>query len=162
MTVTDALVANNTTYAQSYDGSVAGTPALRVVVVACMDARLDVYRALGLRRGEAHVLRNGGGAVTDDVIRSLALSQRLLGTEEIVLVHHTQCGLQTVTDAQFKGAIRADTGLEPPWDVETFTDTDEDVRKGMARIRANPFLPHREAVRGFVFDVSTGLLREVV
>jgi carbonic anhydrase len=126
-----------------------------------MDARLNVYGALGLTEGEAHVIRNAGGVVTDDTIRSLTISQRLLGTTEIVLIHHTRCGMMTFTDDQFKAAIEADTGIRPPWAAEAFGDLDGDVRQSIARIKASPFIPHPEHVRGFVFDVDTGLLREV-
>jgi carbonic anhydrase len=136
-------------------------PTAHLAVVACMDARLNVYGALGLAEGEAHVIRNAGGVVTDDAIRSLAISQRLLGTTEIVLIHHTRCGMLTFTDDQFKAAIEADTGIRPPWAVEAFGDLDGDVRQSIARVKASPFIPHTSQVRGFVFDVDTGLLREV-
>jgi carbonic anhydrase len=130
-----------------------------VAIVACMDARLDPYALLGLTQGDAHVIRNAGGAVTDDAIRSLAISQRLLGTEAIVLIHHTDCGMLTFTDDEFKATLEADTGLRPSWSPESFTDPDADVRQSLARIGAAPFLQHRDA-RGFVFDVKTGQLRE--
>lgn len=126
-----------------------------------MDARLDVYRILGLEEGESHVIRNAGGVVTDDEIRSLAISQRLLGTKEIVLIHHTDCGMLTFTDDDFKATIQADTGLEPGWAAEAFRDLDPDVRQSVARIKASPFVPHTDQVRGFVFDVASGRLREV-
>jgi carbonic anhydrase len=126
-----------------------------------MDARMNVYAMLGLGDGEAHVIRNAGGVVTDDVIRSLAISQRLLGTREIILVHHTDCGMLTFTDDAFKRAIQDETGLEPAWAPEAFSDLDEDVRQSIARITASPFVVHKDAVRGFVFDVATGLLTEV-
>src|SRR6201994_1802144 len=126
-----------------------------------MDSRLDVFALLGLGQGEAHVLRNAGGVVTDDMIRSLSISQRLLGTTEIILIHHTDCGLQKTTEDEFKGAIEAETGIRPPWAVESFTDATGDVRQSIARIKASPFIPHKDAVRGFVFDVATGKLDEV-
>jgi len=137
------------------------TPARKVAVVACMDSRLNPEQLLGLRDGDAHVIRNAGGVVTDDVIRSLAISQRRLGTEEIVLLHHTGCGMLTFTDDDFRAAVREDTGIRPPWAVETFRDLDDDVRESVARIRASPFIPRKEHVRGFVYDVATGALREV-
>ena len=161
MTATDELLANNARYAESFSGPLPLPPAKHVAVVACMDARLDVYRILGLQEGEAHVIRNAGGVVTDDEIRSLAISQRLLGTEEIVLIHHTDCGMLTFTDDEFKRGIQEETGLKPEWAAEAFPDLDEDVRQSVARIVANPFVPRKDSVRGFVFDVATGLLREV-
>jgi carbonic anhydrase len=127
-----------------------------------MDARLDVYRILGLREGEAHVIRNAGGVVTDDEIRSLAISQRLLGTKEIILIHHTDCGMLTFTDDGFKKSIQDETGLKPTWSAESFTDLDTDVKQSVARIVASPFVPVKDSVRGFVFDVATGKLHEVV
>lgn len=126
-----------------------------------MDARLNVYAALGIGDGEAHVIRNAGGVVTDDEIRSLAISQRLLGTREIILIHHTDCGMLTFTDDAFKRQVQDDTGIKPEWAAEAFPDVDEDVRQSLARIAASPFVVHKDAVRGFVFDVATGLLREV-
>jgi carbonic anhydrase len=161
MSVADELVANNRRYAETFDGPLPLPPARGVAVVACMDARLNVYAILGLAEGEAHVIRNAGGAVTDDVIRSLAISQRLLGTREIVLIHHTECGMLTFTDDEFKAAIQEDTGIRPPWAAEAFGDLDTDVRQSISRIKASPFVPHRDAVRGFVFDVATGRLIEV-
>lgn len=157
----DEFVAANSAYAASFTGPLPLPPAKHVAVVACMDARLDVYRILGLEPGQSHVIRNAGGAVTDDVIRSLAISQRLLGTREIVLIHHTDCGMLTFTDDQFKGAIEAETGIRPAWAAEAFADLDVDVRQSIARIQASPFVPYADAVRGFVFDVATGALREV-
>jgi carbonic anhydrase len=136
-------------------------PVKKLAVVACMDARIDVHKVLDLSEGDAHVIRNAGGVVTDDVIRSLAISQRKLGTEEIVLIHHTQCGMATITDDGFKQELLAETGFRPPWAVEAFTDVDEDVRESIARIRASPFLAHTDAVRGYVLDVETRELREV-
>ncbi len=161
MSVTDEYLENNRTYAEGFEGPLPLPPAKHLAVVACMDARLDVYRALGIAEGESHVIRNAGGAATDDVIRSLAISQRLLGTREIVLVHHTDCGMLTFTDADFKADIHADTGIRPHWAAEAFTDLADDVRQSMARIRTSPFVPHTDAVRGFVFDVATGLLEEI-
>ena len=161
MSVTDECLADNERYARNFAGSLSMPPSRRLAVVACMDARLDVYALLGLGTGEAHVIRNAGGVVTDDVIRSLAISQRLLGTDEIVLIHHTDCGMLTFTDDTFRRTVQDETGIKPPWAAESFTDLDEDVRQSVARIAASPFLPHRDAVRGFVFDVGTGRLREV-
>jgi carbonic anhydrase len=162
MTSTDQLVANNDTYAESFDkGDLPLPPATKVAVVACMDARLNVYGALGLEEGDAHVIRNAGGVVTDDAIRSLAISQRLLGTEEIVLIHHTGCGMLTFTDDDFKRSIEEDTGIKPEWAAEAFPDLDADVRQSIARIKASPFIPRKDAIRGFVYEVETGRLREV-
>jgi len=161
MSATDELVASNQRYAEVYSGPLPVQPARGVAVVACMDARLNVYALAGLAEGEAHVIRNAGGVVTDDVIRSLAISQRLLGTREIMLIHHTECGMLTFTDDEFRGAIQEETGIKPPWAAEAFGDLDTDVRQSIARIKASPFVPHRDAVRGFVFDVATGRLVEV-
>ena len=162
MTVTDEYLKNNEEYARSFTGPLPLPPSKHVAVVACMDARLDVYRILGLGDGEAHVIRNAGGVVTDDEIRSLAISQRLLGTKEIILIHHTDCGMLTFTDDGFKASIQDETGLEPTWSAEVFGDLDTDVRQSVKRIRASPFVPHTDQVRGFVFDVATGKLNEVV
>jgi carbonic anhydrase len=162
MTATDDLLANNESYAAQFDkGDLPLPPARKLAVVACMDARLNPYGILGLREGDAHVIRNAGGVVTDDEIRSLAISQRLLGTEEIILIHHTDCGMLTFTDDDFKRAIQDDTGIKPAWAAEAFSDLDEDVRQSIARIKASPFIPHKERVRGFVYEVETGRLREV-
>lgn len=162
MSSTDALVAANARHADSFQTPAApAAPAIKVAVVACMDARLDVYRALGLKPGDAHVIRNAGGAVTDDVIRSLVISQRLLGTEEVVLIHHTRCGMLGFTDDELRAAVERDTGVRPPWAAEAFTDLDADVRQSIARLRVSPFLPHRDSIRGFVYEVETGRLREV-
>jgi carbonic anhydrase len=161
MTVTDDLLANNAEYAASFSGPLPMPPARGVAVLACMDARLDVYRLLGLHEGEAHVIRNAGGVVTDDAIRSLTISQRLLGTTEIVLVHHTDCGMLTFTDDAFKADIHSDTGIKPHWSAEAFSDLETDVRQSIARIKASPFVPNKDSVRGFVFDVATGKLTEV-
>jgi carbonic anhydrase len=136
-------------------------PSRRLAVVACMDARLNLFGLLGLREGDAHLIRNAGGVVTDDVIRSLAISQRKLGTREIVLVHHTDCGMLTFTDDQFRQELEDEVGIRPPWAAEAFRDLDADVRQSMARVRTSPYLLHRDAVRGFVYEVETGRLREV-
>jgi carbonic anhydrase len=160
VSVTDDLLSHARDYAARFDkGDLPMPPSRSVAVVACMDARLNVYDILGLTEGEAHVIRNAGGVVTEDVIRSLTISQRLLGTKEIVLIHHTDCGMLTFTDDEFKATLEADTGLRPSWSPESFTDLDADVRQSLARIGAAPFLQHRDA-RGFVFDVKTGQLRE--
>ena len=162
MSHADQLVANNQQYAESFSGPLPLPPALGLAVVACMDARLNVYGILGLNDGEAHVIRNAGGVVTDDVIRSLAISQRLLGTREIILIHHTECGMLTFTDDEFKASIEKDTGIRPGWAAEAFPDLDADVRQSIARIKASPFIPHKDSIRGFVYEVETGRLREVV
>lgn len=162
MSVIDELLANAERYAATFDkGTLPLPPAKRVAVLACMDARLNPYGLLGLREGDAHVIRNAGGVVTADERRSLAISQRLLGTREIMLIHHTDCGMLTFTDAQFKETIERETGIRPSWAAETFTDLDEDVRQSIRRITADPFIPHKESIRGFVYDVTTGALREV-
>jgi carbonic anhydrase len=161
MSVTDSLLTNNETYASGFSGPLPLPPARHLAVLACMDARLDVYRVLGLGEGDAHVIRNAGGVVTEDAIRSLTISQRLLGTREIVLIHHTDCGMLTFTDDGFKDAILADTGLRPTWAAEAFPDLEADVVQSLARIAASPFIPHKDSVRGFVFDVATGRLTEV-
>jgi carbonic anhydrase len=162
MSATDDLVKNNEAYAASFDKrDLPLLPRKKVAVVACMDARLQVYEVLGLDVGDSHIIRNAGGVVTDDVIRSLAISQRLLGTEEIVLIHHTDCGMLTFTDDEFKASLEQETGIKPAWAAEAFTDLDGDVRQSIARIKASPFIPRTDAVRGFVYDVHTGALREV-
>src|SRR5262249_55024909 len=155
---TDELLDNNAAYVAAFGekGDLPVPPARRTAVVACMDARINVYAALGLSEGDAHVIRNAGGVVTDDAIRSLAISQRLLGTEEIVLIHHTGCGMLTFSDADFKASIEEETGIRPPWAPEAFGDLDGDVRQSIARVKASPFLPHKDAVRGFVYEVETG------
>jgi carbonic anhydrase len=161
MSTTDELVANAEAYANSFDkGDLPLPPARKIAVLACMDARLNPYGLLGLEEGDAHVIRNAGGVVTDDEIRSLAISQRLLGTEEIVLIHHTDCGMLTFTDDEFKRSVQDDVGIKPEWAAEAFGDLDEDVRQSIARIEASPFIPHKN-VRGFVYDVQSGALREV-
>jgi carbonic anhydrase len=161
MTVTDELLANNADYAAQFSGPLPLPPSKHLAVVACMDARLDVYRLLGLNEGEAHVIRNAGGVITEDEIRSLTISQRLLGTEEIILIHHTDCGMVTFTDDEFKQTIQDDTGIRPAWAPEAFPDAHADVKQSLARIQANPFIPKKDSVRGFVFDVATGKLEEV-
>src|SRR6476660_4600042 len=156
MSITDELLRNSEAYAASFDkGDLPMPPARKVAVVACMDARLNPYGLLGLQEGDAHVIRNAGGVVTDDEIRSLAISQRLLGTEEIILIHHTDCGMLTFTDDDFRRQVQRDTGIKPEWAVEAFDDLEEDVRQSIARIKASPFIPHKESVRGFVYDVKT-------
>ncbi len=161
MSVTDDLLGNNARYAQDFRGQLSHRPALRLAVVACMDARINVEAVLGLRDGDAHIIRNAGGSVTDDEIRSLAISQRLLGTREIILIHHTGCGMLTFTDDEFRDELQKETGIRPPWAAEAFADLDADVRQSIARIKASPFIPHSGSVRGFVLDVETGRLREV-
>jgi carbonic anhydrase len=162
MSVTDDLFEHNDAYARDFSsGALPMPPGKKVAVVACMDARLNVYGMLGLTEGDAHVIRNAGGVVTDDVIRSLMISQRLLGTSEVVLIHHTDCGMLTFTDDEVKAAVQADTGLKPPFALEAFDDLDTDVRQSIARIKASPFITDKSSVRGFVFDVATGKLREV-
>jgi carbonic anhydrase len=162
MSVTDELLHNAERYASEFDkGDLPLPPGRKVAIVACMDARLNPYGLLGLAEGDAHVIRNAGGVVTDDEIRSLAISQRLLGTEEIVLIHHTDCGMLTFTDDDFKRAVQDEVGIKPEWAAEAFADVDEDVRQSIARIKASPFIPRTDSVRGFVYDVSDGSLREV-
>jgi carbonic anhydrase len=161
MTVTDDLLANNARYAETFEGPLPLPPAKHIAIVACMDARLNVYGALGLNEGEAHVIRNAGGVITEDEIRSLAISQRLLGTREIVLIHHTDCGMLTFTDDEFKNSIQKELGVKPPWAAEAFPDVEEDVRQSLARVKNSPFIPKKDSVRGFVFDVATGKLNEV-
>ena len=159
--VIDRLVAANARYAAAFtDPGMDARPVQRVAVVACMDARLDLHAALGLELGDCHTIRNAGGVVTDDVIRSLAISQRALGTRSVVLIHHTGCGMETLTE-EFRHDLEREVGQRPPWAVEAFRDVDQDVRQSMARVRTSPFLPHRDDVRGFVFDVHSGALREI-
>jgi carbonic anhydrase len=162
MSVTDELIENNNAYVETFNGPLPLPPSKHLAVVACMDARLDVYRILGLNEGEAHVIRNAGGVITDDEIRSLAISQRLLGTREIILIHHTDCGMLTFTDDEFKRSIQDETGIKPAWSAESFGDLDEDVRQSIRRIEASPFVTKTESLRGFVFDVATGKLSEVL
>ena len=163
MSNTDELLANNESYVADFGNKaeLPLPPARKAAVVACMDARLNVYGALGLTEGDAHVIRNAGGVVTDDAIRSIAISQRLLGTEEIILIHHTDCGMLTFHDDDFKDSIEQDTGIRPPWAAEAFGDLDGDIKQSIARIKASPFIPNKNSVRGFVYEVETGKLREV-
>ena len=162
MTVIDQLLENNSRYAEGFDqGDLPLPPARGLAVVACMDARLDVHKILGLSEGDAHVIRNAGGVVSDDALRSLVISQRLLGTTAIVLIHHTDCGMLTFRDDDVKDAIEADTGLRPSFSLEAFGNLEQDVRQSIARIQANPFIPNKDQVRGFVYDCATGRLNEV-
>lgn len=162
MSVTDGLLKNNEAYAKTFDKSdLPLPPAKQLAVVACMDARLDVHKILGLSEGDAHVIRNAGGVVTDDAIRSLVISQRLLGTREIILIHHTDCGMLTFTDDEVKRHIQAEVGIKPAFALEAFPDLEEDVRQSIARINASSFIPHKDSVRGFIYEVKTGRLREI-
>lgn len=162
MTVTDDLLRKAERYAANFDkGSLPMPPGRHVAIITCMDARVNPYGIFGLSEGDAHVIRNAGGAITDDAIRSLAISQRLLGTEEIILVHHADCGMRTFKDEAFARQIQDDTGIRPHWAPEAFSDSAEDVRQSVARIKASPFLPHKDAVRGFVYDEKAGRLNEV-
>jgi carbonic anhydrase len=163
MSVTDELLKNADDYAANFDkGALPLPPAKHIAVLACMDARLNPYGLLGLSEGDAHVIRNAGGVVTQDELRSLAISQRLLGTKEIILIHHTDCGMLTFTDDAFKAQILAETGIKPTWATEAFSDLDTDVRQSIARIRAEPSIPLKDSIRGFVYDVATGKLNEVL
>lgn len=163
MSVIDELLANNQSYAATFDkADLPLPPAKKIAVVACMDARLNLYGILGLQEGDAHIIRNAGGVVTDDEIRSLAISQHLLGTEEVILIHHTDCGMLTFTDDGFKRQLQDETGIKPTWAAEAFPDLDEDVRQSVARVKASPFVPRKDIIRGFVYEVETGRLREVV
>ena len=158
----DVCLARNADYAAGFDRAGApAAPAAKAAVVVCMDARIETGRLLGLEEGEAHVIRNAGGVVTEDVLRSLMISQRLLGTEEIMLIHHTDCGMATFRDDDLKAAVEAETGLRPPFALEAFADAEADVRQSIRRIQACPFIPIRNKVRGFMYDVQTGLLNEV-
>ncbi len=162
MSVTDELLQNNAAYAESFDkGDLPLPPARGVAVVACMDARLDVHKILGLEEGDAHVIRNAGGVITDDEIRSLTISQRLLGTREIILIHHTDCGMLTFSDEELRQQIQEEAGIKPHFSMESFSDLEDDVRQSIRRIEASPFIPHKESVRGFIYEVETGQLREV-
>ncbi len=162
MTATDDVLKNNAQYAEGFDkADLPLPPALNMAVVACMDARLDTHKLLGIQEGDAHVIRNAGGVVTDDVIRSLVISQRLLGTREVVLIHHTDCGMLTFRDDDVKDAILADTGLRPSFAMEAFGNLEGDVRQSIARIKASPFVPAKDQIRGFVYDCATGRLNEV-
>src|SRR6202048_4581203 len=158
MSATDELVKNNESYANSFKGGLPMPPAKKVAVIACMDARLHPTKILGLNEGDAHIIRNAGGGVTEDVIRSLTISQRLLGTEEIILIHHTDCGMLTFKDDDVKEQIAGDTGIRPPFALEAFADLEADVRQSKARIEASPFIPHKDQIRGFVYDVKSGRL----
>lgn len=158
----DELVANNASAAEGFDGSDLGVaPRRRLAIIACMDSRMDAFKILGLANGEAHIIRNAGGVVTDDVIRSLCLSQRLLGTREVMLLHHTDCGLQKVTEDAFKAELELELGIRPGWALESFSDPYADTTQSMERLRVSPFIPHKDHIRGFVYDVATGLLDEV-
>ena len=162
MSITDELLRNNEAYAETFDkGDLPLPPAKRVAVVACMDARLNVYGMLGLKEGDAHVIRNAGGVITEDEIRSLMISQRLLGTREIILIHHTDCGMLNFTDDEVKGQIQQEVGIKPGFVLEAFADLEEDVRQSIRRIQASPFIPYKDSVRGFIYEVETGRLREV-
>jgi carbonic anhydrase len=162
MSVIDELLENASAYAESFDkGDLPLPPARRIAIVACMDARLDPQALLGLEEGDAHVIRNAGGVITDDEIRSLAISQRLLGTEEIMLIHHTDCGMLTFKDDELRRQIQDETGVKPEWAAEAFEDLEEDVRQSIARIEASPFIPRKDKIRGFVYEVETGRVREV-
>ncbi|HEU5156415.1 MAG TPA: carbonic anhydrase [Streptosporangiaceae bacterium] len=162
MSAIDDFLQNAKRYQSTFTkGNLLSPPARRAAIVACMDARLNVFGLLGLSEGDAHIIRNAGGVITPDTIRSLSISQRLLRTQEIMLIHHTDCGMLTITDDEYRGRLRADTGVEPDWDVGAFTDLDQDVRESIQRIRLSPFIPQVEVVRGFVYDVQTGGLREV-
>ena len=162
MTAMDELLKNNARYAENFDkGDLRSPPGRKLAILACMDARLDTHKALGLAEGDAHVIRNAGGVVTDDALRSLVISQRLLGTREIVLIHHTDCGMLTFRDDEIKDAIEEDTGLRPPFAFDTFRNLEQNVRQSIARIRACPFIPHKDNIRGFVYDCATGRLNAV-
>jgi len=159
----DELLANNARYAETFaDHDLALRPARQLAVVACMDSRMDIFEMLGLAHGDAHIVRNAGGVVTDDVIRSLVLSQRLLGTREIILLHHTDCGLQTLTGDELIDELEAETGLRPSWAMESFKDPYQDVRQSIRRLQVNPFIAHKEHIRGFVYRVEDGCLDEVL
>jgi carbonic anhydrase len=162
MTVTDELLKNNAEFARNFSkGDLPMPPGKGLAVVACLDARLNVYALLGLEEGQAHVIRNAGGVVSDDALRSLVISQRLLGTREVILIHHTDCGMLTFTDDQVKADIEADIGLRPHFALEAFPDLERDIRQSIARIKHSPFIPHKDSVRGFIYDVRSGALQEV-
>src|SRR5438093_5257772 len=159
MSQTDQLLKNNEAYAEDFKkGALSLPPSRKVAILACMDARLDVHKILGLEEGGAHVIRNAGGVATEDAIRSLVISQRLLGTEEIILIHHTDCGMLTFTDDDVKKKIQSDTGIKPPFALEAFPNVEEDVKQSMARIKASPYIPRKDKIRGFIYDVRTGRL----
>ena len=162
MSVTDEVLKNNEAYARQFNaGSLPMPPAKKLFVLACMDARLQVSKILGLKEGDAHVFRNAGGVATMDAIRSLTISQRLLGTDEVILIHHTDCGMLTFGDDEFRRQVQQETGVKPEWAAEAFDDLEEDVRQSIARIKASPFIPKKDTVRGFVYEVESGQLREV-
>jgi carbonic anhydrase len=162
MSTTDDLLRNNARFAEAFDqGDLPLPPARKIAIVACMDARLNPYPILGLELGDAHVIRNAGGVITDDEIRSLAISQHLLGTEEIMLIHHTDCGMLTFSDHDFADRLEAETGKRPAWEARSFADLDQDVRDSIQRIKDSPFVPRKDSIRGFVYEVETGRLREV-
>jgi carbonic anhydrase len=162
VSVTDDLLINATRYADTFsDGHLPRKPSLGIAIVTCMDSRIDVFAVLGLGKGQANTVRNAGGVVTDDVLRTLAISQRLLGTTEVMLIHHTGCGMMSITDDGFARDLETDTGRRPRWSTAAFSDVDADVRESIARVKDDPFLPHKDSVRGFVYDVETGKLREV-
>lgn len=162
MGVIDNLVANNEEFARAFtESGLDVRPSRKIVVVACMDSRLDLFQLLGLKNGEAHMLRNAGGVITDDMIRSIAISQRKLGTEAVMLIHHTKCGGQTITDDGFRAELQEATGVAPAFAIESFTDTEADVRQSIHRVRRSPFVLHTDQVRGFIYDVDTGRLAEV-
>ncbi len=162
MSTTDELLRNNERYANSFDkGDLPMPPAKQIAIVTCMDARLSPYVMLGLSEGDAHVIRNAGGVITDDEIRSLVISQRLLGTREVMLIHHTNCGMLTFSEEEVKGQIQEEVGIKPPFALESFTDLEENVRQSIRRIETSPFIPHKDSVRGFIYEVETGRLREV-
>ena len=162
MSTTDELLRNNERYANSFDkGDLPMPPAKQIAIVTCMDARLSPYVMLGLSEGDAHVIRNAGGVITDDEIRSLMISQRLLGTREVMLIHHTDCGMLTFSDEELREQIQQEVGIKPHFPLETFADLEEDVRQSIKRIEASPFIPHKDSVRGFIYEVETGHLREV-
>lgn len=162
MSVIDHLVQANKEYTATFPGPRPVRPKLRLTVISCMDSRLDLFGALGLQIGDAHLIRNAGGVVTDDILRSLAISQRALGTREVMLIHHTQCGMENLDDSAFRAELASETGLEPPWDVPGFTDVYDDVRDTLRRVRECPWIPYRDEVRGFVFDVATAQINEVL
>jgi carbonic anhydrase len=162
MSTTDELLRNNERYANSFDkGDLPMPPAKQIAIVTCMDARLSPYVMLGLSEGDAHVIRNAGGVITDDEIRSLMISQRLLGTREVMLIHHTDCGMLTFSDEELREQIQQEVGIKPHFPLESFADLEEDVRQSIKRIEASPFIPHKDSVRGFIYEVETGHLREV-
>jgi carbonic anhydrase len=163
MSATDELLANNAAYVAAFqEGDLPLSPAKKVAIIACMDARLNIYGALGLNEGDAHVIRNAGGVVGDEELRSLAVSQRRLGTEEVMLINHTDCGMLTFSDEDFRRAIEQETGVRPSWNAEFLPDLEENVRRSVARIKASPFIPRRDSVRGFIYQVEDGRLREVL